>query len=109
MAAEQSNGWNPTKNTILVITKARDNRLISFTQQLAEWLIFTERYGKANPFTVYVDAHLKHSALFDYQSLTQKNIAWETNLRFWTPKLCYKHPELFHLIVTVSLFFILLT
>ncbi|GAA5805595.1 hypothetical protein HPULCUR_011115 [Helicostylum pulchrum] len=102
MAAEQSNGWNPAQNTILVITKARDNRLVSFTQQLAEWLIFTERYGKANPFTVYVDAHLKHSTLFDYQSLIQKNVVWETNLRFWTPKLCYEHPELFHLIITLG-------
>jgi hypothetical protein len=47
-------GWNPDKNSILVITKARDNKLVTFTQQLAEWLIFTPRFGKKNPFVVYV-------------------------------------------------------
>lgn len=44
--------WDPKKNTILVITKARDNRLVAFTRQLAEWLIFTPQFGKKNPFVV---------------------------------------------------------
>lgn len=44
--------WDPKKNTILVITKARDNKLVVFTRQLAEWLIFTPQYGKKNPFIV---------------------------------------------------------
>lgn len=45
-------GWNPDRNSILVVTKARDNKLVIFTQQLAEWLIFTPRFGKKNPFIV---------------------------------------------------------
>lgn len=44
--------WNPENNTILVITKARDNRLVTFTRQLAEWLIFTPRFNKIHPFIV---------------------------------------------------------
>lgn len=84
------------------MTKARDNKLVTFTQHLAEWLIFTPRFGKKNPFIVYVDAHLNDSKLFGLNSLIQKDAAWETNLRFWTPKLCYRSPELFHLIITVG-------
>lgn len=94
--------WDPKKNSILILTKARDNTLVTFTQHLVEWLIFTPRFGKKNPFVVYVDAHLKESKLFGLHSLIQKDSTWETQLRFWTPKLCYKNPELFHLIITVS-------
>lgn len=44
--------WDPEKNTVLVITKAKDNKLVAFTRQLAEWLIFTPQFGKKNPFIV---------------------------------------------------------
>lgn len=94
--------WNPNKNTILIITKARDNKLVTFTQQLTEWLIFTPRFGKKNPFTVYVDAHLRSSKRFDVDELVKKDAAWNTHLRFWTPKLCYTQPELFDLIITLG-------
>jgi hypothetical protein len=44
--------WNPDKNSIMVLTKARDNNLVIFTRQLAEWLIFTPRFGRKHPFIV---------------------------------------------------------
>ncbi|KAF1797870.1 ATP-NAD kinase-like domain-containing protein [Mucor lusitanicus] len=94
--------WDPKKNTILVITKARDNKLVVFTRQLAEWLIFTPQYGKKNPFIVYVDAHLMNSKRFGYDKLVEKDPIYGTHLKFWTPKLCYKQPELFHLIITLG-------
>lgn len=50
----ENDTWNPNNNNILVITKARDNKLVTFTRQLAEWLIFTPRFGKQNPFIVQV-------------------------------------------------------
>ncbi|OAD06835.1 hypothetical protein MUCCIDRAFT_130824, partial [Mucor lusitanicus CBS 277.49] len=87
---------------ILVITKARDNKLVVFTRQLAEWLIFTPQYGKKNPFIVYVDAHLMNSKRFGYDKLVEKDPIYGTHLKFWTPKLCYKQPELFHLIITLG-------
>ncbi|KAG2196401.1 hypothetical protein INT47_012905 [Mucor saturninus] len=99
---QQHSTWDPDKNSILILTKARDNKLVTFTQHLVEWLIFTPRFGKKNPFVVYVDAHLKESSLFDLPSLVQKDPVWQTQLRFWTPKLCYKKPELFHLIITLG-------
>jgi hypothetical protein len=52
----------------------------------------------------YVDEHLKVSKRFGLQKLIEKDPAWETHLQFWTPKLCYKNPHLFHLIITVSLY-----
>ncbi|CEI85539.1 hypothetical protein RMCBS344292_00001 [Rhizopus microsporus] len=91
--------YNPSKDTILIISKARDRKVVEFTIELAEWLIFTPRFGKEHPFTVYVDAHLDTPKLF--QRLTHP--AWQTYLKFWTPKLCYRQPDLFHLIITVSL------
>jgi hypothetical protein len=44
--------WDCHKDTILVVTKAKDNKLVKFTQELAEWLIFTPRFGKKHPFTM---------------------------------------------------------
>ncbi|KAI9483579.1 MAG: ATP-NAD kinase-like domain-containing protein [Benjaminiella poitrasii] len=99
---KKQNTWNPEKNTILVITKAKDNRLVYFTKQLAEWLIFTPRFGKKNPFIVYVDSHLEHSKRFGLEELIKLNPVWESHLKFWTPKLCYKQPNLFHLIITLG-------
>ena len=49
---EGFNAWDPQKDTILIVTKARDNKLVSFTIQLAEWLIFTPRFGQKYPFKV---------------------------------------------------------
>lgn len=53
-------------------------------------------------FSSYIDAHLKISKRFDIEGLVKKDAAWKSNLRFWTLKLCYKQPELFDLIITVS-------
>ncbi|KAI8888027.1 ATP-NAD kinase, partial [Backusella circina FSU 941] len=94
--------WDCHKDTILVVTKAKDNKLVKFTRELAEWLIFTPRFGKKHPFTVYVDEHLKVSKRFGLQKLIEKDPKWKTHLQFWTPKLCYKNPRLFHLIITLG-------
>ncbi|CAO3672165.1 unnamed protein product [Rhizopus microsporus] len=90
--------YDPSKDTILIISKARDRKVVEFTIELAEWLIFTPQFGKEHPFTVYVDAHLNTPKLF--QRLTHP--AWQTYLKFWTPKLCYRQPNLFHLIITLG-------
>lgn len=44
--------WHPSMDTIIIITKARDNRLVRYTRRLVEWLISTRRFGKEYPFTV---------------------------------------------------------
>ncbi|KAI8979645.1 ATP-NAD kinase-like domain-containing protein [Mycotypha africana] len=93
---------SPEQETILIITKAKDNKLVPFTRQLVEWLISTPRFGKEHPFTVYVDAHLKVSKRFAYEKLVRKSPIYETKLKFWTPKLCYSQPELFDLIISLG-------
>ncbi|KAI8365965.1 ATP-NAD kinase-like domain-containing protein [Radiomyces spectabilis] len=95
-------GWNATKDTIIIITKARDNKLVRYTRQLTEWLILTPRYGKKHPFTVYVDAHLQDSKLFNYRQCVKEHPIMEEKLKFWTPKLCFQNPRLFHLIITMG-------
>ncbi|KAI8969669.1 ATP-NAD kinase-like domain-containing protein [Pilobolus umbonatus] len=94
--------WDPSKNNLIVITKAKDNQLVSFTKNLAEWLIFTPRFGREHPFVVYVDGHLKDSSRFNIAQSIEENPIWESNLKYWTPKLCYKSPNLFHLIITLG-------
>lgn len=43
--------WKPDQeNTIMIITKARDNHLVVYTRQLVEWLILN--YGDKGPLNV---------------------------------------------------------
>ncbi|KAI8372092.1 ATP-NAD kinase-like domain-containing protein [Blakeslea trispora] len=94
--------WDSAKNQIVIVTKAKDNRLVSFTRQLVEWLLFTPRFGKKFPFVVYVDAHLKSSKKFGYDDLIKTSSIWKTQVKFWTPKLCYQQPDLFDLMITLG-------
>ncbi|KIK68823.1 hypothetical protein GYMLUDRAFT_236726 [Collybiopsis luxurians FD-317 M1] len=50
---------------ILIITKARDNRLIKLTRQLALYLMLKHRPGQQRGLVVYVDNQLRHSRRFD--------------------------------------------
>ncbi|KAG0746720.1 hypothetical protein G6F57_002706 [Rhizopus arrhizus] len=93
---EDFNAWDPQKDTILIVTKARDNKLVSFTIQLAEWLIFTPRFGQKYPFKVYVDGHLKNTERVRHLV----HPAWQSRLKFWNPKLCHRQSNSFHLIIT---------
>ncbi|KAI8327903.1 ATP-NAD kinase-like domain-containing protein [Choanephora cucurbitarum] len=94
--------WDSSKNGILIVTKAKDNRLVLFTRQLVEWLLFTPDFVKKFPFVVYVDAHLRTSSKFGYDDLTKTSPVWKSQVKFWTPKLCYEQPNLFDLIITLG-------
>ncbi|KAF9264206.1 ATP-NAD kinase [Marasmius fiardii PR-910] len=50
---------------ILIITKARDNRLIKLTRQLALYLMLRRRPGQQRGLVVYVDHQLRTSRRFD--------------------------------------------
>ncbi|UZJ56914.1 hypothetical protein CBS101457_006234 [Exobasidium rhododendri] len=58
-----------TINSILIITKARDNHLIKLTRELAIWLMNTPRNGKDTGLIVYVDAQLRQSKRFDAEGI----------------------------------------
>ncbi|KAI9276591.1 ATP-NAD kinase-like domain-containing protein [Sporodiniella umbellata] len=91
-------GWLPEKDTIIIVTKARDNKLVDLTFELSKWLIFTPRFGKTHPFKVFVDDHLRHSKQFQLLD----DPIWQSQLKYWCPKLCYEQPDLFHLIITLG-------
>ena len=87
---------------IMVITKARDNTLVTLTRELAEWLLATPRYGKDVGVNVWVDHKLKKSKRFGVDDLLAKNGQYKDMLHFWTPALCLERPELFDLVITLG-------
>ncbi|KAF5389445.1 hypothetical protein D9757_004378 [Collybiopsis confluens] len=54
---------------ILIITKARDNRLIKLTRQLALYLMLKPRPGQQRGLVVYVDNQLRNSRRFDAEGI----------------------------------------
>jgi len=87
---------------IMVITKARDNTLVTLTRELAQWLLSTPRYGKDLGVNVWVDSKLRKSKRFDVESLLAQDERFKDMLRFWTPALCLEQPELFDLVITLG-------
>jgi NAD+ kinase len=87
---------------IMVITKARDNTLVTLTRELTQWLLATPRYGKDVGVNVWVDSKLKRSKRFDHESLLARDERFNDMLRFWTPALCLERPELFDLVITLG-------
>lgn len=87
---------------IMVITKARDNQLVTLTRELAQWLLATPRYGKDVGVNVWVDSKLKQSKRFDVDSLLEQDARFEDMLKFWTPAHCLEQPELFDLVITLG-------
>lgn len=57
--------------SVLIITKARDNRLIKLTRDLALYLMLKERPGHKRGLVVYVDNQLKKSRRFNAQGIEQ--------------------------------------
>ncbi|KAF8520385.1 NAD+ kinase [Hysterangium stoloniferum] len=55
--------------SVMIITKARDNRLIKLTRELALYLMLTPRGGSQRGSIVYVDAQLRTSRRFDAEGI----------------------------------------
>ena len=87
---------------VMIITKARDNKLVELTRELAEWLLATPRYGRNVGVNVWVDSKLEKSRRFGLESLLEKDDRFEDMLHFWTPALCLEQPELFDLVITLG-------
>lgn len=87
---------------VMIVTKARDNRLVYLTRELAEWLLTTPRYGNDLGVNVFVDAKLKTSKRFDADSLLRKEPRFQNMLKYWTPDLCWTSPEKFDLVLTLG-------
>ncbi|THG93175.1 hypothetical protein EW026_g7988, partial [Hermanssonia centrifuga] len=115
--------------SILIVTKARDNRLIKLTRELALYLMLKPHKG-GRGMTVYVDAQLQTSRRFDAAGIerdhpelfvpvprrrsssssslasmsSQKDdsIMPEGQLRYWTAEMCSRSPQLFDFVVTLG-------
>lgn len=88
---------------VMIVTKARDNHLVTLTRELAEWLLRTPRYGNDVGVNVYVDAKLKRSKRFDSEGLLAINPSrFSQMLRYWTPEMCWTSPEKFDLVLTLG-------
>jgi NAD+ kinase len=87
---------------IMIVTKARDNNLVSLTREVAEWLLSTPRYGSDLGVNVYVDAKLRNSKRFGAASLLESEPRFQHMLKYWTPDLCWSQPEKFDLVLTLG-------
>uniref|UniRef100_V5EMY8 Uncharacterized protein n=1 Tax=Kalmanozyma brasiliensis (strain GHG001) TaxID=1365824 RepID=V5EMY8_KALBG len=61
-----------TIQSVMIITKARDNHLIKLTRELAIWLMTTPRNGKDTGLIVYVDSQLRQSKRFDAEGIRKE-------------------------------------
>lgn len=59
--------------SVLIVTKARDNQLIKLTREIALYLMKTPRYGRNRGLVVYVDSQLKTSKRFDAAGIEREN------------------------------------
>lgn len=87
---------------VMIVTKARDNTLVTLTRELTQWLLETPRYGRSTGVNVWVDQKLKKSKRFDIDGLYAYNDRFREQLRFWSPALCLEKPEMFDLVVTLG-------
>ena len=88
--------------TIMIVTKARDNKLVYLTRELAEFLLKTPRYNSDVGVTVYVDAKLRTSKRFDAEGLLASDPRYKRMLHYWTPDVCWNSPEKFDLVLTLG-------
>ncbi|KAJ6558565.1 ATP-NAD kinase-like domain-containing protein [Mycena vulgaris] len=116
---------------VLVITKARDNRLIQLTRELALYLMLKPRHGQSRGLVVYVDNQLRNSKRFDAEGIERDhpelfitvprrrnssstslasvpsykeefNSKETGQLRYWTSDMCSQSPHLFDFVVTLG-------
>jgi len=87
---------------VMIVTKARDNELVTLTRELTHWLMKTPRYGRRMGVNVYVDKKLRNSARFNAEGLLEEEPEFKKMLKYWTPDLCCNSPESFDLVLTLG-------
>jgi NAD+ kinase len=87
---------------VMIVTKARDNQLVTLTRDVAEWLMGTPRYGSDLGVNVYVDAKLRKSKRFNAAGLIESQPRFQHMLKYWSPDLCWTSPEKFDLVLTLG-------
>ncbi|CAN6612851.1 ATP-NADH kinase Yef1p [Trichomonascus vanleenenianus] len=83
--------------TVLIVTKARDNSLIGKTRMVAQWILDQRR-----DITVYVDSKLQQSQRFDAAGLLRQHPEYRPRLQYWTKGLIARSPQVFDLVVALG-------
>ena len=83
---------------IFILGKAHDESLIKNTRETVEWL-----FMKSSAYKVYVEHTLEDNKIFDKKSLLDKDASYEARLKFWTNELAEEKPQMFDIVLAVSL------
>jgi len=87
-------------HNVFLLTKAHDQTLISFTREVAAWLLSKE---SGDPHTVYVEDTLQHNTRFAAEDLTKSpDIQRGSSLRFWNNELCRRNPNAFDIVLALG-------
>ncbi|CAG8507620.1 1929_t:CDS:2, partial [Diversispora eburnea] len=73
--------------TVMIVTKPGNLRLVNLTRKLVMYLITTPRFGKDHGVTVYVDKALKDVKQFNFQGMLEEIPLAKDYLKFWTKEL----------------------
>ncbi|GAB7347132.1 hypothetical protein MBLNU459_g3256t1 [Dothideomycetes sp. NU459] len=87
--------------TVFILTKARDEHLISNTREVTAWLLDEERHH-GHQYTVYVEDTLKENEAFDAGSIASSNPQRRERLKYWNDELCHKRPHTFDIVVALG-------
>ncbi|WFC98009.1 NAD(+) kinase [Malassezia yamatoensis] len=112
--------------SVLIITKARDHRLVELTREMAVWLMTKHVNNRGRGLIVYVDSQLKDSKRFNanlireqhpeiFEPISMKQTKQtssakdndrfkhnEGQLRYWNADMCSSSPHLFDFVITLG-------
>ncbi|KAI8825003.1 ATP-NAD kinase-like domain-containing protein [Fimicolochytrium jonesii] len=89
--------------TVMIVAKAFDPKIIKFTRQLACHLIDTPRTScNLQGLTVYIDSKFRTHTAFNYEKLVSTHPHYVEKLMFWDSELCATHAEHIDFVITLG-------
>lgn len=88
-----------TVRTIFIVTKVRDESLISLTREVTRFLLSKDRSTR---HIVYVEKRLETHPNFAAKQLLEEEPSAEGRLKYWDIKLAHANPQLFDFVVALG-------
>ncbi|EAW13137.1 putative NAD+ kinase [Aspergillus clavatus NRRL 1] len=88
-----------TVKSVLLVTKARDEALVSLTRKVTQWLLSKDRTTK---YVVYVERRLETHPDFGAIQLLQEEPTAEGRLRYWDTNMVAEEAHLFDFVVALG-------
>lgn len=88
-----------TVKNVFLVTKARDESLVSLTRQVTKWLLSRDRPSQ---YVVYVEKRLESHPDFAAPQLIEEEPSAEGRLQYWDDQLAHEQPQLFDFIITLG-------